>query len=474
MTFWPFRFCRLAVLAPLLVVGVLQACAPNEEQPSTGAPPVEAPAEEPTTPTAPESQLPSGLALGSGDIEMRSAGDLAARRVMLQRPEMGGTPVRVALLVPLSGQAASVGQQLKDAAEMALFDQREARLVLLPKDTASTPEGAAKAAREAIAEGAELIVGPLFAAHVSAVNEAAKQASVPVLTFSNDVSVAAPGTYVLGIAPRLEVRAVVEFALSHGHRRVAALLPDSDYGRLIHRALQESLAESPGELGRVAFYPPGAEADDETLLQAARNFADYDLRKAALQRERSNLRARGDAFSRAALKRLEHRDTLGDPPYEAVLLAEPGGRLTTIAPLLAYYDVDQPAVRLLGLGSWYSPDLGREPSLVGAWFPGPNPDLFATFEQRFQQQFGEEPSRVASLGYDAIAMAAALVRDTPPTERPFTTSRLTDPDGFAAYYGAFRLTETGRSERLLPILEVESEGFRVVGQPPQTFEPLIN
>ncbi len=229
-----------------------------------------------------------------------------------------------------------------------------------------------------------------------------------------------------------------------------------------------------GELVRVTYYPAGAEADDELLLQYAREFADYDERRLALEQEMAKLAQRDDSISQSALKRLEVLDTLGDPPFDAVLLAEPANRLPTIAPLLAFYDVDPVVVRYLGLGGWFADDLQSEPTLIGGWFPGPGPAYFNSFASRFQAAFGTPADRVAMLGYYAVALAGTLVRDQAADARLFHDEGLLNNQGFAAYYGAFRLRQTGLSERLLPILEVTREGLRVVGSPREGFAPLLN
>ncbi len=465
----------------LLAFGMLAlaGCAdPKADAPVTAAPkPVAtpSPAAVPASPPPAEPVLPSGLAGSFGKIETRSADGFRIQQTLLSRPELDGRrPVHVAVLVPLTGNAGAVGQRLLDAAMLALFDQQQSRLNLVPKDTLGTREGAEAAARLAIAEGAEMIIGPLFGDHVEIVRAVAAPAGVPVLAFSNDSTAAGNGAHILGITPANEVQSVIGFALARGHSRIAAFLPDSVYGRRVHEALINTMNASVGELVRVTYYPAGAEADDELLLQNAREFADYDLRQLAPEEEMAKLAQPDDNISRAALKRLEVLDTLGDPPFDAVLLAEPANRLPTIAPLLAFYDVDPVVVRYLGLGGWFADDLQSEPTLIGSWFPGPDPAFFASFAERFQAAFGTPADRVAMLGYDAVALAGTLVRDEAADAQLFRDEVLLNDQGFAAYYGAFRLRQTGLSERLLPILEVTRDGLRVVGTPREGFAPLLN
>lgn len=418
--------------------------------------------------------LPAGLSTaGLNDFETARSSDSLDAIFSLNRPEGEKPPVRVALLLPLSGQAGAAGQIMLKASQLALFDSGEQRLMLLPHDTQSTPEGATAAAQAAMDEGANMILGPLFGAHVQAVAREAQSRNIPVLAFSNDQTVAGNGAAVLGVTPETEVRRILLQARDNGLFQIAAFLPDSAYGLLIADQMRTIAADTGVEVVRINHYPAGADASDQALLDAARAFASYDERRAALERERARLEQRGDEISKRALRRLENLDTFGDPPYAAVLLAESAGRLSTVAPLLAFYDVDPVTVQFLGLGNWYSHDLGIEPTLRGAWFPGPNPPEFDSLMQRYADIYEAYPGRLAALAYDAVAVAAALSGDAPDSGR-ITSERLLSPSGFHAYYGPFRINREGTTERLLSILRVEANGLSVVSPAPAAFDPLIN
>lgn len=418
--------------------------------------------------------LPAGLSTsGLNDFETSRSSDSLDAIFSLNRPEGEKPPVRVALLLPLTGQAGTAGDIMLKAAQLALFDSREERLMLLPHDTQSTVDGAIAAAQAAMDEGANVILGPLFGAHVQAVAAEARGRNVPVLAFSNDQTVAGNGAAVLGITPETEIRRILLQARDTGLTRVAAFLPDSPYGLLIAERMRAVAEETGATVVRINHYPAGADASDQALLDAARSFASYDARRGALQSERARLKQRGDDISRRALARLENLDTFGDPPYEAVLLAESAGRLSAVAPLLAFYDVDPTRVQFLGLGNWYSHDLGIEPTLRGAWFPGPDPTEFDSLMNRYSEIYEAYPGRLAALAYDAVAVAAALASDAPDNGR-ITSERLLSPSGFAAYYGPFRINREGTTERLLSILRVEAGGLSVVSPAPRAFDPLTN
>jgi hypothetical protein len=468
-----FRFSSRALQCLLLAsaLGVAGCGGAQDKEPTTSV----AVAKPATRPAAPKQNLlPAGLSTTAlNDFETSRSGNPLDAIFSLNRPEGAAPPVRVALLLPLSGQAASAGRVMLKAAQLALFDAGEQRLMLLPHDTQSTVEGATAAARAALDDGANLVLGPLFGAHVQAVAEVVSARKVPVLAFSNDQSAAGNGAAVLGLTPETEIRRILLRARDEGLFEIAAFLPDSPYGLLVADRMRAISAETGTTIVQINHYPAGSDASDEFLLSAAREFASYDLRHAALNRERARLEQRNDDISRRALARLKNLDTMGDPPFQAVLLAESAGRLPAIAPLLAFYDVDPTRVQFLGLSNWYSSELGIEPTLRGAWFPGPDPAQYDSLMNRYAAFYQEHPGRLAALAYDAVAVAATMAGDAPDNGR-ITSDRLLSTSGFAAYYGPFRITQSGTTERLLSILQVESSGLAVLEPAPAAFDPLIN
>jgi ABC-type branched-subunit amino acid transport system substrate-binding protein len=391
------------------------------------------------------------------------------RNLFLRPPHMSDRePVRIAVLLPLSARQASVrsvADSLLNAAQLALFEFGNPNVLLIPKDTRGTNSGAEGAAREALQEGAELILGPLFSGSVTAVRPIAAQRNVPVIAFSSDSSVAGNGVYLLSFLPEQDVDRVVDFAGLKGLTVFAGMVPQNDYGSLMRQALTNAVTSRAGEVYRIESYPNRAEA----MFEPARRLALYDERKRALASEKARLQGVDSDEARAALKSLEGRETLGDVPYQAVFVPAGGTELRSVAPLLPYFDVDPRKVRFLGTGQWDDASLGREPSLVGAWFAAPPRDAHNAFSQRYARAFGSQPPRMASLGYDATSLASALAA-RPPSQR-FNEQILGNPDGFAGVDGIFRFLPDGRNERGLAVLEMRRNGPVVVDPAPQSFVP---
>ncbi|MEQ9606038.1 MAG: penicillin-binding protein activator [Kiloniellaceae bacterium] len=380
--------------------------------------------------------------------------------------------VKVGLLLPLSGARADVGQALLHAAELALFDLGGERFTLLVRDTLGTPEGAAAAAEAVLAEDATLILGPLFATSAEAVKPIVDAAEVPMITFSNNNAMAGPLTFVMGVTPRTQVDRVIDYAVSQGHRRFAVLAPENAYGTVVVQAMQDAILRNAAELSRVVMFDPQA-ADVSAEVQV---LADFNRRRSEAEAQRRDLEGRTDEAAQRALARLQGVETMGDLPFDAILLPSSGQQLLSVAPLLAYYDVDPTEIRFLGTALWEDPNLLSEPTLQGGWFPAPPPALWKTFRERYEESFGDTPPRVASLAYDAVALAAVLERrgESEGAFVPYTPDAITQSLGFAGIDGIFRFLPSGQVQRGLAVLELRRSGFVERDPAPASFPTAIN
>ena len=372
--------------------------------------------------------------------------------------------VRVALLLPLSGRNAAVGQALLEAAQMALFDLADERFELLPRDTEESADGAIAATRAAAAEQVRLILGPLFGSSAKAAGPVAAELGIPVLSFSNDASAAGGNVWVLGFQPGEQVVRVLTYARAQALSRFAILAPNDAYGEATVTAARRAFADA-ADLRIIRYAPSGDPSD------AVRRLADFDARHKALEQERERLQKLadgGDTEAVATLRRLAKEETFGEAPFDAVLLAEGDPKLRELAPMLPYYDVDPGPVRFLGTGRWDEPNVRREPALIGGWFAAPDPTARADFEKRFAEIYSHAPPRIATLAYDAVALAVVLAQHN--MGQPYSAASLTNANGFKGVDGAFRLLPAGITERALAIIEVQKGAFQVIDPAPTTFE----
>jgi ABC-type branched-subunit amino acid transport system substrate-binding protein len=398
-------------------------------------------------------------------------------------PPLNPAVPRVAILLPLSGQHAKLGQAMLNAAQLALFHFADKEFELLPQDTHGTASGAADAAALAIGDGASLILGPLFAGSVEAISPAARAAGVKIIAFSNDRTVAGNGVFTMGFLPSEQVQRVVTFAVKKGVRRFAVLAPDNDYGVTIADALRQTAEALGAEVTEKMFYAPYL-TDFAPIIKT---LANYDARRSALLEERRLLAVREDEVAKQALKRLENLQTLGDVSFEALLIADGGKKLQSIAALLPYYDIDPKKIRMLGTGQWDVSGIGREPALVGGWFAAPAARERLHFMRQYKAIYGEFPPRLATLAYDATALAAVFAQTTSKSEGAgedkgrgegepksspktvFDISEITAPQGFMGRDGIFRFLVEGVAERGLSVLQVLERGLKIVSPAPKSF-----
>lgn len=441
-----------AALAATLAAA-LAACAPPPE----AAPPASvAVSETPAIPDdgagEPEPVADSGgVAPGPDAVDGRGYGPAAP----LTR--------RVALLLPLSGAHADLGRDLLDAATLALFDIGGGRIELAVADTGGEAEGAAAAARRVLTSGPDLIVGPLFSRSVVAAAAAARRAGVAMIALSSDLTVAGPGVYVLGIAPEDQAERVVAHAARRGHLRFAALASRNAFGRRMARALEEAAARHGGAVVARAFYSPDGEGIDGTV----RDLAAIPVRRADLAAQIAELERRGDAVSLAAVERLPDAEESGGMAFDALFVPESGSLMRRLAAWLGHHDVDPARTRLLGLADWNDPALFREPAMKGAWFAATPEAGRAWFADRFLEAYGGEPERLATLAYDAVALAATLDGGG----GDFGERAIVDWRGFAGVEGLFRFGTDGRSERGLAVMEIAPDGAVVADPAPTGFAP---
>ena len=375
---------------------------------------------------------------------------------------------RVGLLLPLSGPEASLGLSMLRAAQIALFDVAEDDFVLMPFDTKGTPDGAEEAARAALESGVSLILGPIFSTSVSAVAPLARDEGVNVVAFSNNRSVAGDGVYLIGLLPREQVQRVVALARKRGLKRFAALVPATKFGEQVIEDFRAAVTAVGGVIANIEQYDP----KEQDSSPAVRRLAQYDQRKATLKELRATLLVDTDETQTRQLPDLAEVDTIGDVGFDAVLLPMSGQRLRSISALMHFYDIDTTKVRLLGLASWNVRNIGREPSLVGGWFAAPFNRAMTNLEKRYRKTFRRAPHDLASIAYDATALAATLGRGD--VKLPYSAERLMTPNGFAGSAGIFRFLPSGEAQRGLAVLEVRRRGLRLVSRPPKTFQTLGN
>ncbi|MEO1102565.1 MAG: penicillin-binding protein activator [Pseudomonadota bacterium] len=337
---------------------------------------------------------------------------------------IGDGNVTVAMLLPLSagGSASNLAQSFQNAADLALAEVNPDNVRILVLDTGGETDKARLAAEAAIAGGAQLILGPVFAPAVTGAGTAARAANVPMVAFSTDASVTGRGVYLLSFLPRQDATRIARYAGEQGLRAFAGLVPDNGYGLVMEAAFREAVAASGGRVTAIERYASG------------------EIGAAA-----------GRLASRGA--------------FEAVFVPNGGDDPTAAAAALRAQGIN---ARLLGSGQWDNPAVWSGEGLAGAWFPAPQKGGFEAFSQRYQAKYSGTPPRTASLVYDAALLANGLAGiQGGGAYRPAT---LEGRDGYVGVDGVFRLTGNGLSERGLAVYEIKLGGStELISPAPKSF-----
>lgn len=356
---------------------------------------------------------------------------------------------RVALLVPLTGSNAPVGQSIANAANMALLDAGDKRVNLRVYDTAA---GAEAAAARALAEGAGLVLGPLLAGDVRAVQAVAATKGVPVISFSNDSGLAGGDVFILGFQPGQSIARTVSYARARGIERFAALVPAGVYGQRAQTAFVRAVEAAGGRSTAIATYT----RDPAKMLAAARKVTAYDARNKS---GTATIRSDGSVAAPKA----------APLPFQALLIADSGGVAAQLMPALGKMGVMPGVAIIIGTELWNNePGLANVPALRGALFSSVSDERFRKLAERYRAKFGSNPSRLASFGYDSVLLVNSLAGNWP-LNTPFPRSALASRDGFAGVDGAFRVGSGNVAERMLEVQQVGAGVVNTVSPAPKGF-----
>ena len=374
----------------------------------------------------------SAALLGACSIIPRGA-DMPSRPIEnapLPEPTETGLPQdqdrhRIALLVPMSGDNGAVGQSIANATTMAILDTNASNLRITAYDTAINPRDAA---RRALADGNKLILGPLMGENVGAVLSEARRADVPLISFSNDASIASPDVFVMGQIPEQSIRRSVEYAReAKGVRDFAVVAPEGEYGRRAEAALQTAVADFGGRVVGQESY------------------------------------ARSNTSVVSAVDRLVARGGFG-----GLLIADSARLATQAAGRIKPGGAGNTLI--IGTELWSGDaSVTRASALRGAIFSAVSDDRYRRFVDSYEARFGAQPYRISTLGYDAVLLTLRVARDWR-VGRDFPTSQLRDSGGFVGLDGPFRFGRNGVVERAFEVREIRNGQVVVVDPAPNRFD----
>jgi branched-chain amino acid transport system substrate-binding protein len=392
--------------------------------------------------------VPTLLGGSAGGAQVNAAGG----------PSVGKSGGNVALLLPLTGNLAPIGQILANAAKLALPADSQPGLDI--RDTGGTPQGAAAAAQAAIAAGDGIILGPLTSSEAHAVAPIAEAAGVNMLSFTNDDTIDAPGAWALGITPTQQVQRVVQAAADAGRTQLAALLPDDDFGHSLGGAINAEAASLSEPSPQITFYEPGFGSVNHAVAQ----LSDFSSRGQGLIDQIKEAEDEDTPAGREKARELRHQQ-IPPPNFNALFIgATRGDVLAELANFLPYYDVNPPQVQLLGPALWsnLAPAMAHQSVLLGALYAAPDPASAGAFDAKYAATYGSTPPAIADVAFDAAAIAKLAA-----TSGGYTTGVLTAPAGFTGTDGLLVLQPTGHVLRGLAVFKV-APGAPVITSPAPT------
>ncbi|MFP7674215.1 penicillin-binding protein activator [Marivita sp. S0852] len=342
------------------------------------------------------------------------------------------SPVPVALLVPRSDSSAgAVASSMENAARLALASLDGVQIDLRVYDTAGNAQQAATQAERAVAEGAKIILGPLYGEASNAAGVAVADNGVNVMSFSNNPSIAGGNVFILGPTFRNTANRLLGYAARQGKNSVVIVHPQN----------------LEGEFGKAAIQ--AAAAQNGVRVAAVESFA--------FSQESVN----------AAVPRI--RDSVQSNGADSVFLTSTAaGALPMFLQLLPEAGLSPATTQYMGLARWDVPtQILSMPGAQGGYFTLSDPGATTAFESRYRAQYGAAPHPLAGLAFDGIAAVGALVQQG--RSDALGTRALTQNSGFQGANGVFRLRPDGTNERGLAVATVRNNQVTILDPAPSGF-----
>jgi len=327
----------------------------------------------------------------------------------------------IAILLPLSGKYSKIGKNLLNSAEMAIFDMKNPNLILKKYDTKASPKGARKAFNQAIKDNATIVLGPVFSRSTKAVIPLSQKTKIPVISYSNDVTLAGNGIFLLGYNPLEQIRKVVEFAHSQNIKFFASIAPENDYGILTTKVLSDYLHNNKLKPANMQWYLKADESLSKSLTILSKQTEEF-------------------------------------PPLSVALLVPEGGRtLSSISKRLFDGNLKNSQFRLLGSGEWDSSKVINNKKLEGSWFATSPSKNRKIFRKKFVDNFGYTPIKIASIAYDSIVLTNDLLSNN----SNISDNSIISAESFKGVNGLFRFNKDGTTKRSLSVIEITNRGFAI-------------
>tara|TARA_B100001250_G_scaffold162217_1_gene139366 strand:- start:134 stop:1597 length:1464 start_codon:yes stop_codon:yes gene_type:complete len=357
--------------------------------------------------------------------------------------------IKVGIMLPLTGKHYQIGNSLLSASQLALDKTQNKNIKFFIRDTGNE-DNITKNFYSLLNENVDIILGPIFSKSIFKIQPLAKDENIQIITFSNNTKVAQNNLYIFGLTLEDEVQSILEYSIRSENKKLAAILPDNEYGKRIKNEITKFHNHNSSQLVKIIMYNP----NNPDFYEISKNISEYEQRKTNLGLKIKELEALNTDSSNKQIKRLKNLDTFGDLPFDSLFIGvESFKQLSMISSILPYYDVDPKKIQYLGNSVWNKDSIIKEPGLNNSLFTSIDRESTANFKQEYLAIFNQKPHPIASLAYDAVGMVISLNEN----KKPINVSSLTSKQGFRGINGTFRLYSNGNIERNPSIYRVKNE-----------------
>ncbi|MBF0602606.1 MAG: penicillin-binding protein activator [Nitrospirae bacterium] len=403
-------------------------------------------------------QYQEGGSQGAMDYWKSANGsDLASLEAQRRLAPADNQPgLTMGLLLPLSGDYATIGKNLLKAIKKGLRDYPDTKIILRVADSHGKAEEARSAMEQFRLDGVGAVIGPVFQEEAKAAAEVAARYNIPIVTLNPRDGIVPPGSSVFQNAfrPETEGQLMAKFAVEEKKfRRIAVLAPDSEYGHLLTQTFSDAVRQSGGTIVRVTFFPTGT-SDFSPWIKALVNADPKDIQA------RTN--AAGSDGPLDPVEAVSSGSGASLRPwsdFDALFLPANAQEVRLIAPQAAFFKLRQPQVTFLGTSLWNKPELFKEGAdfIKGAFFCDSDDVARNRFSESFYQVWKDTPSSLDMLAYDSVALVAQSLRVERMSGRPWY-SVLKGGQRIYGAAGVVYFDEGGQSRRDLYVYKIEADG----------------
>lgn len=365
---------------------------------------------------------------------------------------------KVGVMLPLTGEKKDIGQNILNALELALFQNKESRIELIIKDTEANPKRTSKIFGELLEQRIDTFIGPLFSSSLISIEEVAILKNINLFALTNNVNLARKGVFVFGIYPQKQAERIVKFSHAQGANKIALLLPNNPYGFLLLDKIRQTLSDLGKEIIRVEFFENNIKSQVKAAKKISIDFNEYEEKRKKLKEKQLKKE------QNIVLEEFEAEIDI-DIPFDSIFIGASGQSLTILASELQYNGVDNKEVAYIGISSWEDKTILREPALQGGFFSTTSNLYQKNIKNIYKKTFNKDMNNVSMIAYDIVALLNAVTEKS----NKLNAKLLYNKEGYIGLRGLFRLTEIGRVERVFQVKKITRKKFITVEREPKNF-----